>query len=155
MRRSPAALQTLRYLKQFLRVRQLSRRVSAGVLDHALAVDHETRPARDPALLVVDPIRLRHRPLGVEICEQLEVNTAVGLRKRLLRCERVNTYVEYLYTGGLVVVLVLTEPFELIRSATGEAERVKYKDNRVASKFAQLDGLVLLRRPCEVRRCGT
>lgn len=91
----------------------------------------------------------------MEICEQLEVNTAVGLRKRLLRCERVNTYVEYLYTGGLVVVLVLTEPFELIRSATGEAERVKYKDNRVASKFAQLDGLVLLRRQREVRRCGT
>ncbi|MCH9003100.1 MAG: ATP-binding protein [Planctomycetes bacterium] len=97
-------------------------------------------------------LRRRAAKLRVEIGEQLEADPAVGLRKRLLRGERVDAHVEYLYTGGLVVVLVLTEPFKLIRSATREAERVEHQNDRVAAQFAQLDRFVAMRRQRKVRR---
>ena len=116
-----------------------------GIADDALAIDDERRTRVHPTLVIEDAVRLAYRAVRPEVRQERERQAAELLGPGLQRRNRIGAQLQDLYVLLLELVVVRTEPEDLILSPTGEGERHEGDDRLAALEPVQGERLVQVR----------
>jgi hypothetical protein len=143
-------LQLLQRLQQVLAFGDRPLRAHLRVADDALPIDDERRTRVHPTLIIEDAVRLAHCAVRPEVGQQRERQAAELLGPGLQRRNRIGAQLQDLYVLLLELVVVRTEPEDLILSPAGEGERHESDDRLAALEPVQGERLVQVRGKREI-----
>ena len=134
-------LQSPQLLQQFLAFRYGARRAHYSVPYDAVLIDDECRAPVHAAFFVEDAVSLADRSMGPVIREQRKRHAAKLFRPRFQARDGVRAELQDLDVECFELIVVLTEPFDLIRSSAGKGKRHECHHHPAAPKAAQRERL--------------
>ena len=123
--------------------------------NNALRIDKEYRARIHAAFLVEDAVGLADRTVRPVIRKQRERHAAELLRPGFQARDGVGAQLQNFNTEFLEFFVVLTEPFDLVRSPTGKREWQECHHRPLAPEAAQGQGSTVMRCQRKLRRLGT
>src|SRR5688572_6733396 len=145
--------QLFQLLEQLLALRDGPRLVDLHVPDVPLAIEHVGRALVHAALLVEDAVGLAHRAVRPVVGEQGKGHAAELLGPALQARRGVGADLQDLAVELLEVLVVRTEPVDLVRSPAGEGEWHERHHHRAPAEAREGNLLVrVMRGEGKIRR---
>ncbi len=125
------------------------------VADDSLRIDEKNRARVDTAFFIEYAVSLADRAVRPVIGEQRKRHAAELFRPRLQAGNSVRAELQDFNTELLEFFVVLTEPFDLVRSPACKCEWHERHHRALAAETAQRNGLAVMRCHRKIRRLGT